>query len=399
MANHRLWAPWRLQYIKGDKTGRVHLLLPARHGRRRARLIVHRGERCFVMLNAFPYTNGHVMVAPYEHVADLRELDGEAAAGVDGTRPSARSGGRARLRPRGVQPGRQPRRRGGRRRRGPRAHARRAALEGRHELHAGRRRHAGAARGAAGLVAQAARGVRGGGRRDPGRPRHLQGLRRARASTRTRSTRTSPTASAAAFARVLRDLRGERRRPRACAWRSGTTCASTPPRSPTRFARGLTDEGCDVLDIGMVGTEMVYYAVGSRELDGGVSVTASHNPKQWAGFKLVREGALAAVGRPRHPGRAARGRERGLLRPPTAQGTIERADIYEEFQRYVLGFIDPERDPADADGAGRRQRHGRADDRPADRLASRSTRSGSTSSPTASSRGTSRTRCWRRTAS
>ena len=38
-------------------------------------LIVHRGERCFVMLNAFPYTNGHVMVAPYEHTADLDELD------------------------------------------------------------------------------------------------------------------------------------------------------------------------------------------------------------------------------------------------------------------------------------------------------------------------------------
>jgi len=43
-------------------------------------LIVHRGDSCYVILNAFPYTNGHVMVAPYEHVADLRALDGSAAA-------------------------------------------------------------------------------------------------------------------------------------------------------------------------------------------------------------------------------------------------------------------------------------------------------------------------------
>ena len=68
------------------------------------------------------------------------------------------------------------------------------------------------------------------------------------------------------------------------------------PALAESFARGLTDENCDVLDIGQVGTEMVYYAVGSRELDGGVSVTASHNPKQWAGFKLVREGALPLSG-------------------------------------------------------------------------------------------------------
>ena len=144
-----------------------------------------------------------------------------------------------------------------------------------------------------------------------------------------------------AFARVLRDLRGAGDA-HACGSRSATTCASTPPRSREALRPRPDDEGCDVLDIGMVGTEMVYYAVGSRELDGGVSVTASHNPKQWAGFKLVREGALAAVRRPRHPGRAARGRRGGLLRARPAQGTIERADIYEEFQRYVLGFIDAE---------------------------------------------------------
>ena len=68
------------------------------------------------------------------------------------------------------------------------------------------------------------------------------------------------------------------------------------PALAQEFCRGLTDEGCDVLHIGMVGTEMVYYAIGSRGFDGGASVTASHNPKAYAGFKLLREGALALSG-------------------------------------------------------------------------------------------------------
>src|SRR5947199_9346835 len=60
--------------------------------------------------------------------------------------------------------------------------------------------------------------------------------------------------------------------------------------------RGATSAGCDVLDIGLVGTEMVYYAVGSLELDGGVMVTASHNPKEYTGMKIVRRGALPVGG-------------------------------------------------------------------------------------------------------
>lgn len=75
----RLWAPWRLTYIEaasgsGDHEGCIFVDLPAQSDDRK-NLILYRGERAFVMLNAFPYTNGHLMVAPYRHTADIAELD------------------------------------------------------------------------------------------------------------------------------------------------------------------------------------------------------------------------------------------------------------------------------------------------------------------------------------
>ena len=54
--------------------------------------------------------------------------------------------------------------------------------------------------------------------------------------------------------------------------------------------------GADVLDLGLVGTEMVYFAVGELGLDGGIMVTASHNPKEYTGMKIVRRGALPVGG-------------------------------------------------------------------------------------------------------
>ena len=76
--------------------------------------------------------------------------------------------------------------------------------------------------------------------------------------------------------------------------------------------QGLVEEGVTVIDAGQVATEMSYYLVGSRELDGGAMVTASHNPKAYTGVKLLREGALALSGdagiqdvRARDRGRAA----------------------------------------------------------------------------------------------
>src|SRR6266849_4690368 len=68
------------------------------------------------------------------------------------------------------------------------------------------------------------------------------------------------------------------------------------PAVAEALVRGATEEGAEVLELGLVGTEMVYFAVGELELDGGVMVTASHNPKEYTGMKIVRRGALPVGG-------------------------------------------------------------------------------------------------------
>jgi ATP adenylyltransferase len=73
----RLWAPWRLQYVAAEKSGGCIFCDMPEAGDDRASYIVHRGALAYVMLNAFPYNNGHIMVAPYAHLADLEELPPE----------------------------------------------------------------------------------------------------------------------------------------------------------------------------------------------------------------------------------------------------------------------------------------------------------------------------------
>ncbi len=81
MANQRLWAPWRLEYIKAARgqassaQDECIFCSKPKLGDDAEALIPYRGERCFVMLNAFPYNNGHLMIAPYEHTGELEALD------------------------------------------------------------------------------------------------------------------------------------------------------------------------------------------------------------------------------------------------------------------------------------------------------------------------------------
>ncbi len=110
----------------------------------------------------------------------------------------------------------------------------------------------------------------------------------------------------------------------------------TAPELAARYREGMIDEGAHVLDAGMVGTEMLYWLVGSRELDGGLMCTASHNPKAYTGAKMVGRGAF-----PTAIDELERTIEEGLGDPPGG-GSHEEIDIYEDFQRAALRFIDPE---------------------------------------------------------
>lgn len=113
------------------------------------------------------------------------------------------------------------------------------------------------------------------------------------------------------------------------------------PSMAAAVMEGAASAGADVLDLGLVGTEMVYFAVGELSLDGGIMVTASHNPKEYTGMKIVRRGALPVGG------------ESGLLEirdralgEHVAQsrkvGQIEPHDIWPAYVERVLSFVDVE---------------------------------------------------------
>jgi ATP adenylyltransferase len=80
MPHQVLWAPWRMSYVQDDRKERECIFCAAaRPGDDAARLVLCRGERCLTMLNRYPYNSGHLMVAPYRHVASIEHLDaGEA---------------------------------------------------------------------------------------------------------------------------------------------------------------------------------------------------------------------------------------------------------------------------------------------------------------------------------
>ena len=140
------------------------------------------------------------------------------------------------------------------------------------------------------------------------------------------------------FARVLGRLRDKE--PADLRVGLGHDMRLTSPDMADGVRNGLLQEGVTVIDAGQIATEMSYYLVGSRELDGGAMVTASHNPKAYNGVKLMREGALALSGDAGIQEVRAE-IEAGLPDPPGG-GSVEEVDIYPDFHRHMLSFIDPE---------------------------------------------------------
>jgi phosphomannomutase len=148
-----------------------------------------------------------------------------------------------------------------------------------------------------------------------------------------------------AFARVLAALRGKPVSELRVG--CGRDMRLTAPELAARYREGLLGEGAQVIDAGQVGSEMLYFLVGSRALDGGLMCTASHNPKPYTGVKLVRDGAIALSGdsgiqeiRRTIERELAPGAEDPQAAAPRARGAVQEVDIYGEFHAAALRFID-----------------------------------------------------------
>ena len=115
----------------------------------------------------------------------------------------------------------------------------------------------------------------------------------------------------------------------------------TGPTIADALTRGLTEAGCDVFDIGQCGTEMIYFATGSKDFDGGIMITASHNPKEYNGMKFVKKGVLPVAP------------STGLLDIKNAvedenfnwsfrkaTGTVYKIDILHDYIKKLLSYID-----------------------------------------------------------
>jgi phosphomannomutase len=114
------------------------------------------------------------------------------------------------------------------------------------------------------------------------------------------------------------------------------------PSMAAAFIDGARAQGADVVDYGMMGTDMLYYAVARDGHDGGAQITASHNPKDYNGIKMVRREAFPLSGD------AGIGEIREMIvsgqLPPEAAtpGSLSRMYVLEDYVRHVLSFIDPE---------------------------------------------------------
>src|SRR5215218_10951892 len=135
-----------------------------------------------------------------------------------------------------------------------------------------------------------------------------------------------------AFARVLGELAGKAVPDLRVGL--GRDMRLSAPELASRYRRGLVSEGVTVLDAGMVGTEVLYYLVGSRDLDGGLMCTASHNPKPYTGAKMVERGSVALSG-DRGLSEVRQHIENGLGDAPGG-GTCETVDLYGAFQTEAL---------------------------------------------------------------
>src|SRR3954469_16487727 len=139
-----------------------------------------------------------------------------------------------------------------------------------------------------------------------------------------------------AFARVLADEYNTQ--PSDLRIGLGRDMRLSAPELAARYADGIRDEGADLYDAGQVGTEQLYFTVGSRELDGGLMCTASHNPKAYTGAKLVKRGAIALSG-DSGIGEVGRLASEDLGPPADTRGELIEVDVAADFQAAAMAFV------------------------------------------------------------
>src|SRR5262249_17402920 len=112
------------------------------------------------------------------------------------------------------------------------------------------------------------------------------------------------------------------------------------PSLTAAFIDGARQQGADVVDYGMMGTDMMYFAVARDGLDGGAQITASHNPKQYNGIKMVRQEAFPLSGA------AGIGDIRDMIAnnalpaPSARPGSLSTANVVDDYVKHVLSFVD-----------------------------------------------------------
>lgn len=106
------------------------------------------------------------------------------------------------------------------------------------------------------------------------------------------------------------------------------------------LARGINDYGVDVIDLGKISTDALYFAVGKYGYDAGVMITASHNPKEYNGFKICRKNAEPLSGQDGLNEVLAGIADVPNMPPSPSKGVVARKDILEEYAKHCLSFVD-----------------------------------------------------------
>lgn len=115
---------------------------------------------------------------------------------------------------------------------------------------------------------------------------------------------------------------------------------ASSPEVKAALIAGITSQGCSVIDIGLAETPMLYFAVGALKVDGGVAVTASHNPAEYTGFKMVREDAIPLSGDTgiKDIEKLVRG---GAIPNAATKGSVEKRNVDADYLAHVRKFMKP----------------------------------------------------------